>query len=103
MTNGVHLFGFTLYWSNRRADWETEQRVKAKLAARRAASERGFAAETREAVTAAVAEHDRSVHQIERGRRSFLPKATHTATVSEMPPSHTLAICRCSPAVCMPA
>ena len=80
--------------NDRRTDWETEQRVKAKLAARRAASERGFAAETREAVAAGVAEHDGSGLPAERDGRSLIPKNTRAATAEEMLGPQMPVVCR---------
>jgi len=76
--------------------------VKAKLAARRAAVERGFAAETREAVSGAAAEHDRSGHKFERDRQPLLPKATRAATAGEMLRRQTPVVCRWSCAVLRP-
>jgi hypothetical protein len=67
-----------------RSDWEIAQRVAAKLASRRAALERGFAAQTREAVLALTAQHGRAGDRAQRERRSLHANAAHAATVEAM-------------------
>ena len=78
----------------RRSDQETEQRVAAKLAARRAALERGIAAQTRAAVAAVAAQHGHECERSGHGRRSLHPSATDAAMVSDMLRPRT-PICRC--------
>ena len=68
--------------------------MRAKLAARRAALERGFAVETRAAVAAVVAEHGRTDDEAERNNRPLRPKAMRAATADEMLRPQTPVVCR---------
>ena len=58
--------------------------MEAKLAARRAALERGFAAQTRAAVSALDAERGRAGDRAQAERRSLHANAAHAATVEAM-------------------